>query len=207
MTGAPNAGVPRSAQMPNWYECQPVADSTDRPAWLAARRNLLTSTDIAKAATPAGRSQVIQEKLFGAERPDNAYFKHGRDREPFIARAGQIRHGIMPNSFLFVRDGIAATPDAIHPTLKRLGEYKTSVDVMPKTTSRIYRDQIYVAQHVFGADETILGWEQHLNGVPAELEPAWRIIPRDQARIDELLDVAAELGAFLAKERLTLGTA
>ena len=189
--------------MISWSSAVRVVDAEDRPAWLLARRTRLTSTDIAKAATPAGRALVIQEKLFGLERADNAAFKHGRDREAAIARQAEMRFGIHPNRFLFDGHGYSATPDGIGDN-EDLGEYKTSVTARPKTFPRIYRDQVYVAQYVFDAARTLIGWEHHINGVPASLEPDFWFIERDDNRIAELLQIGAELADFLEIERLTL---
>lgn len=186
-----------------WSDAELIVDAENRPAWLEARRTRLTSTDIAKAMTPAGRAQVIQEKLFGLERSDNAAFKHGRDRESEIARQAEQRYGVHPNRFLFDGNGYSATPDGIGDD-RELGEYKTSVDPKPRTFPRIYRDQVFLAQYVFGAERTLIGWEQHRNGVPTDLEPDFWFIPRDDDRIAELLQVGSELADFLEIERLTL---
>jgi len=188
-----------------WPTAERIADGDDRPAWLEARRTRLTSTDIAKAVTPAGRALVIQDKLFGLERRDNAAFQHGREREEFIAAQAEARFGIRPNRYLWDGNGYSATPDGIGD--RKLGEYKTSIEPPPKTFPRIYRDQVYLAQHVMDADETLIGWEQHINGVPTELEPVFWWVPRNQERITVLLAVADELTDYLATERLTLGLA
>lgn len=186
-----------------WWDAELLADADDRPTWLAARRHILTSTDVAKAMTPAGRALVIQEKLFGLERPDNPAFAHGREREQFIAAQAEKRYGIQPNRYLYARDSLGATPDGIGAKGK-LGEYKTSVKPRPKTFPRIYVDQVLMAQHVMEADRTLIGWEHHINGVPADLEPDFWWLERDDDRIKELLKTAAELADFLEIERLTL---
>lgn len=186
-----------------WSAATRVADADNRPEWLEARRTRLTSTDIARAATPAGRAQVIQEKLFGLERADSAAFKHGRDREAAIAAQAEQRYGVRPNRFLFDGHGFSATPDGIGDDAT-LGEYKTSVKPRPKTFPRIYVDQVQLAQYVMDADRTLIGWEHHINGVPADLEPDFWFIERDETRIAELVQIGSELADFLAIERLTL---
>lgn len=186
-----------------WYTATPIADGDDRDAWLEARRTRLTSTDIAKAMTPSGRAQVIQDKLFGLERRDNPQFAHGREREAEIARQAETRFGIHPNRFLFDGNGYSATPDGIGDN-RDLGEYKTSVKPRPKTFPRIYVDQVQLAEFVFDAERTLIGWEHHINGVPADIEPDFWFIERDDHRIAELLQVGAELADFLEIERLTL---
>lgn len=188
----------------SWSSAVIVVSGDNRDAWLEARRIRITSTDVAKACTPSGWRQVVMEKLYARERPDNRWFAHGREREASIAEAAADRYGVMPNRFLFERAGLAATPDGVSASAPELGEYKTSVDPIPKTIPRIYRDQIFIAQHVMGAERTLFGWERHQNGVPLDIEPTWRWIPRDQERIDLLLTTADELADFLANERLTL---
>jgi len=186
-----------------WSSAEPIADGDDRPTWLNARRTRLTSTDIAKAMTPAGRALVIQEKLYGVGRPDNPVFAYGRSREAAIAEQAEKRYGIHPNRFLFEGNGYAATPDGIGDA-EELGEYKTSVNPAPQTFPRIYRDQVFMAQYVMGAARTLIGWEWHINNVPAELEPAFFWVQRDDQRIKELLQVGGELADFLEIERFTL---
>lgn len=184
----------------DWTAATPIVSADDRPAWLEARRTRLTSTDIAKAMTPSGRAQVVTEKLYGGDRFDNIWFEHGRDREAAIARKAEQRYGVAPSRFLFDGNGFSATPDGIGYLV--LGEYKTSTKPLPKTIPRQYRDQMYMAQYVMDAIGTWLGWEQHLNGVPVDLEPTFVFVPRNQARIRELLVEARELRAFIEQERL-----
>jgi hypothetical protein len=187
-----------------WNLADPVADGDDREAWLEARRYMVTSTDVAKAVVPSGWRAVVMAKLYNLDRRDNVYFAHGRERETEIAQRAFTEYGVAPNRFLFARDGLGATPDGINPASPELGEYKTSTKPMPATFPRVYRDQVFMAQHVLGAERTLVGWERHQNGVPVEIRPTWRWIDRDQERIDELLKTADELADFLANERLTL---
>jgi hypothetical protein len=187
-----------------WHSAVAVVSGDDRPAWLEARQTRITSTDVAKAMTPSGWRAVVATKLFGLDRADNEYFAHGRDREEAIAAAALDRHGLEPNRFLYDGNSHSATPDAIHPERAELGEFKTGTGPMPKTTPRLYRDQMYLAQYVFGAERTCLGWEQHSNGVPVDLEPTWRWVPRDDERIEELLAKSRELADYLKSEGLTL---
>jgi hypothetical protein len=187
-----------------WHGAVAIVSAEDRDAWLDARQTRITSTDVAKAMTPSGWRAVVASKLMGLEHADNEYFAHGRDREATIGAMAERKFGLVPNRYLFDGAGLSATPDAVHPDKPELGEFKTSTKPLPKTTPRDYRDQVYIAQHVFGAERTLLGWEQHANGVPVDLEPSWRWIDRDQERIDQLLTKAGELGAFLRSEGLTL---
>lgn len=187
-----------------WSDAEIVVDGNDRSAWHSARRHLLTSTDIARGATPSGFQTVIEEKILGTRLADFSQFQHGRNREQDIAELALRRFGIAPSKSLYARGDIAATPDGVSVDTTELGEYKTSLKPLPKTTPRIYRDQVYVAQYVLGGTRTVLGWEQHINGVPSDLEPTWRWIDRDDERIAFLLTVADRLRARLTEERLNV---
>jgi hypothetical protein len=187
-----------------WHAAVAIVSGQDRPAWLEARKTRITSTDVAKAMSPSGWRTVVTTKLFGDRLEDNPFMAHGRGREHHIAEAALRLHGMVANHFLYDGNGNSATPDAIHPDRTELGEYKTSTQPLPATTPRLYRDQIYLAQHVFGATRTLLGWEHHVNGVPVDLEPAWRWIERDEERLEELLAKSRELAQYLTSEGLTL---
>jgi hypothetical protein len=154
--------------------------------------------------SPSGWRTVVTTKLFGDRLEDNPFMAHGRGRERHIAEAAKRQHGMVANHFLFDGNDHSATPDAIHPDEPLLGEYKTSTQPLPATTPRMYRDQIYLAQYVFGAKRTLLGWEHHINGVPVDLEPTWRWIERDEERLEELLAKSKELKNYLISEGLTL---
>lgn len=188
----------------SWTAAVPIVSGQDRPAWLEARKTRITSTDVAKAMSPSGWRTVVTTKLFGDRLEDNPFMAHGRGREASIAEAAERIHGVVANHFLYDGNQHSATPDAIHPDKPELGEFKTSVEPLPKTTPRLYRDQMYLAQYVFGAKRTLLGWEQHINGVPVDLEPSWRWVERDDDRIEELLAKSRELANYLTSEGLTL---
>ena len=62
-----------------------VADSTDRVAWLRARSQGITATDVAKLATEKSVHAAAREKINGSGFGGNPYTDHGRAREPEIA--------------------------------------------------------------------------------------------------------------------------
>ena len=187
-----------------WHQAERLAPVSDRPAWLAARRTRITSTDVAKAMTPSGWRQVVSEKLYGIQHPDNAYMDHGRKREPVLAAMARNRYGVLPNEYLYARGRYAATPDGVHPDKPQLSEIKTATRAMPRTFPRIYRDQVYLAQYVFDAERTLLVWEHHKDGVPIDIEPEFRWLERDDDRIQELINKGDQLADFLTAEGLTI---
>lgn len=186
-----------------WVTAIPIADSADRPEWLKARATGITASDIARLMTPAGRLQVIEEKLFATGIEDNPYMAHGREREPIIAAMVETKWGISHNTLLFAGKNRQhlATPDGIG-SRRDLSEIKTSTKPLPGTVPRNYRDQMMWQLHVLEAERVLLTWEQHTNGIPTDLEPAYRWLDRDEKRILELVTAADELLAYLATERV-----
>lgn len=190
--------------VPEWVTATPLVDSNNRAEWLAARSTGITASDAAKLMTPAGRQQVIREKLWADEQDDNPYMAHGRDRERPIADIVEAAYAIRHNTWLFasaVNPAHLATPDGIGDIAGTLAEIKTSAKPLPKTTPRNYRDQMQWQMHVLGAHSVLLVWEQHLNGVPVDLEPTYRWVARDEDRIAELVATANELLNYLNSER------
>lgn len=196
-----------SLNLPAWVTATPLVDSNNRSEWLAARATGITASDVAKLMTPQGRTQVIREKLWADEQDDNPFMKHGRDRERPIAEWMNENWWIQHNTWLFAaadNPTHLATPDGVGtdgPSEWCLGEIKTSAKPLPKTTPRNYRDQIQWQLHVLGAKRCLLVWEQHVNGVPADLEAVTRWVDRDEERISELVTVADELLAYINSER------
>lgn len=94
-----------------------LADADARAEWLEQRRQGITATEVAKAATgrPADRRSILTEKVTNETREfDNKYLAWGRTREPFIADWITRNYGIEPNRYLLahpVNPRYLATPD------------------------------------------------------------------------------------------------
>lgn len=185
-----------------------ILERTSDAEWFEQRRQHVTATDVARLAHggPATWAAVKAEKRTGQRAfVGNRFTEWGKEREPVIAEYVQFAHDVAPNDRVFVLDGTqwSATPDGA--TGKRGGEYKTTNrpweiwkpadlrDVKP-----VYYDQVQWAQLVGEFEDTAFAWEVHENFVPVEMKSI--IIPRDEERINELVEVALRFVDFLAED-------
>ncbi|MBP2437157.1 YqaJ viral recombinase family protein [Microbacterium amylolyticum] len=179
-------------------ESRIVADSRDRVAWLKARSQGITATDVANLSTPASILRAAQQKLRPSSFSGNAYTDHGRRREPEIAAWVEREHGILPSTALFrseIERRHLATPDGIAQDANGrvvLAEIKTT-NKSWRTIPRSYLRQVWWQQHVLGAERTLFVWEEHRNFRPLSDEPMIRWIDRDDAEIHKLVTMATNL--------------
>ncbi|NHI17816.1 YqaJ viral recombinase family protein [Microbacterium excoecariae] len=179
-------------------EARIVADSRDRVAWLRARSQGITATDVAHLSTPASILRAAQQKLRPSSFSGNAYTDHGRRREPEIAAWVEREHGIAPSSALFcavVERRHLATPDGISQDAEGrilLAEIKTTNKPW-RTIPRHYLRQVWWQQHVTGAERTLFAWEEHRDFRPLHDEPKSVWIDRDDAEIGTLVTMATAL--------------
>lgn len=177
-----------------------IVRSSDCEAWLAARAEGVTATQVAKAATPAGMREALQEISEPSEVFANEFMLWGTEREPAIALTVQQQHGIEPNDWLIAADGRAnrwmlATPDGLSTDHTVIGEYKTG----GKPFTRVpiaHRRQVQWQLFVTGAERCLYAFEQRL-GEPGAFYPAFDIhtewIERDEQEISKLRAVAEQL--------------
>lgn len=184
-----------------------LADSADRDAWLLARREGVTATEIAKIDRGgAAIESLIEEKRTGVQSfTGNRYTEHGKTREPHIARWVQQNFDIPPCGLLFHAEGNRrhlATPDGLGRDFVGnliLSELKTSKK--PFTgVPRDYLVQIWWQQYVLGASRTLLVWEQHDDNwpdpQPVDPQPTFHWVERDNAEIAGLI---VKADAFLGR--------
>lgn len=167
-----------------------VAESTDRPVWLAARAQGVTATEVAKLAQGGSARvsnaavnkrvtrELIAAKLAGGFGPDLSYVPHvrwGQIREEYIAEWVDRRFNIHPNQTLFRSHDNPrhlATPDGAGINFDEelmLSEIKTSkydLDPNPETVSHYldtgYRDQMQWQMRLDPAiRRTLFVWETH----------------------------------------------
>ena len=183
-----------------------VADSTDRVAWLRARSQGITATDVARLSTQASVESVALEKIYGSRFSGNAYTDHGVAREPVVAAWVLANYGISPSSALFHAESDRkhlATPDGVavrRGGLLELAEIKTTNKGF-RSVPRSYLRQIWWQQYVLGAERTLFVWEQHNNFVPIAREPECRWIERDENAIAILVGLANQLLEMVARHR------
>ena len=177
-----------------------IARSSDRDLWLAARENGVTATQVAKASTPAGFREVIEN----IENPQpvipNAVMEWGNKREPFIALELKDRFGVMPNEWLIsFDDGLRrwqmATPDGLSVDHTVIAEIKTSGKPLDQIPIH-YRRQIQWQLHVTGAERCLFAYELRMEGpegfVPGfDVQTQW--VDRDEEMIAGLLQVAEQV--------------
>ena len=175
-----------------------VARSSDRVGWLRARSRGITATDVAKLSSPRAVRAAVYDKLHGSGFTGNVFTQHGRSREPEIAAWVAATHGIEPSDLLFHAERDRrhlATPDGL---TVRSGERIELCEI--KTTNKPFRSiprqylrQIWWQQYVLGAERTLFVWEQHDGFVPLRDEPECRWVDRDEAEIEKLVALAADL--------------
>lgn len=175
-----------------------VADSTDRVAWLRARNQGITATDVAKLATVKSVQNAAYDKMHGTSFSGNSYTDHGRAREPEIAAWVRSNYGIEPSTALFRAAGHPrhlATPDGVVLAPNgdlELAEIKTTSKPW-RSIPRSYLRQVWWQQYVLGAERTLLVWEQHDNFVPISTVPECQWIDRDEDQIAILVGFANQL--------------
>jgi hypothetical protein len=174
----------------------------DEGAWLAARREGVTATQVAKAATSSGFAEVVATYWDIDGIPDNPYMAFGRDSEKWLSLWTKDQYKIMPNAWLIkAHDGpYYATPDGLSTDHKLISEIKTTgKDWADYSKIPIaYRRQVQWQLYVTGAAACWFVWmlREETNAgvfVPAWLEPKSLLIDRDDAMIDNLKKVADKL--------------
>lgn len=186
-----------TAETPPAYLSRIIVDGSDRVAWLRARSQGITATDIAKLSTPRSIQSAAWAKLHGTGFSGNVYTEHGKRREPEIAEWVLREHGIEPSQALFHSEADRrhlATPDGV--TLRpngalELAEIKTTNKPW-RSIPRHYLRQVWWQQYVLGAERTLVVWEQHENFVPVS-EPKCRWVDRDENEIARLVGLAGAL--------------
>lgn len=156
--------------------------SDNRAAWLKARRDGVTATDVGKIVRLNGtfssqRSPLMEAKLSGQEQPFLQVMQHGINREPVIAAWVAEKFGIQPNSLLCRGENSRhlATPDGIGAGV--VAEIKTSTKPLDQALG-IYRDQLQWQLHVTGSERLLFVVE---NRHTLRRETRW--IDRDEYRI------------------------
>ena len=185
----------------------------DFTGWVAARRAGVAATQVARASTPAGFVESVQEELTPPEPFDNPYMAFGRDQEGPIGLWLKDRFGVFPNEWLIARDVTIlenvprefATPDGLSLDHTVISEVKTTGKDWDGSVVPIqYRRQIQWQLHVTGADHCVLAWllRAEVDGrmVPAWFEPKVMIVERDETMIQELVATSKRLWLEIRKQ-------
>lgn len=178
----------------------------DFTGWVEARRGGVTATQVAKASTPAGYVEAVQDVLTPPEPFDNPYMAFGRDQEGTIGLWLKEQFDVFPNEWLIASDQpvpeggpqYLATPDGLSLDHTTISEVKTtgkdwSTSVVPIQ----YRRQIQWQLFVTGAERCVLAWllRAEVDGrmVPAWFEPKTMEVSRDEDMILELVATSKRL--------------
>jgi putative phage-type endonuclease len=186
-----------------------IAPSSEHLAWMDARRNAITATQVAGAATPAGFKEAVAYAQAPVEIEDNDYMRFGRDNEMWVALALKNDYGIMPNNWLIAADEERwqmATPDGLSLDHKMIAEIKTTGTdwgQLSKTPIR-YRRQIQWQLHCTDAEICIFAWLLRKENKFGEFVPGWfapktLVVERDEKMINQLIDTAHRLRSELTK--------
>ena len=172
--------------------------STEYEGWLEARRNGVSATAVASAATPAGFRDTVDN--WGASVEPNEYMLFGNESEPELMRYAHQEHGILPSDWIIRAESDPrwiATPDGIDPAHTKIAEAKTTGKI-PNSIPRKHRDQMF--WQMFCTD-TERGLYVVNDRVPDDngwfylgrIEPVTYWLERDDTRIGQLVEVAERL--------------
>jgi putative phage-type endonuclease len=179
-----------------------ASKSVNTERWLSARREGVTATQVAKAASgPGGFEQAVEDYRADFVENDNPYMAFGRAWEGPISMFLKDNYGVMPNDWLMrheVNRHHLATPDGVTLGHDAIAEIKTTgKDWNPERIPVQYRRQVQWQLHVTGAQFSYFAWllREERDGafMPAWFDPKVITIERDDEMISELVTVANRL--------------
>jgi putative phage-type endonuclease len=170
-------------------------------AWFEARRNGISATAVARAATPAGFDAEVRNMLEPVDIGDNDYMRFGRMWESWIVENLPAEYGIKHNNWLIHADGHKwqlATPDGLNDDWSLIAEVKTTGKDWGANAIPIqYRRQVQWQMYVTGATACVFAWLLRIETAdgfaPGWFEPKTIIIKRDERMIADLIQVAERL--------------
>lgn len=179
-----------------------ASKSVSAERWLSARREGVTATQVARAASgPGGFEQAVEDYRADFVEQDNPFMAFGRAWEGPIAMHLKEQHNIMPNDWLIRNDNYQhhlATPDGLTLSHEVISEIKTTgKDWNPERIPVQYRRQVQWQLHVTGAEACFFAWllREERDGVfiPGWFEPKVIVMERDEEMIASLVRVADDL--------------
>lgn len=171
--------------------------STEYEGWLEARRNGVSATAVASAATPAGFRETVAS--WGESVEVNDYMRFGSESEAELMRYAHQEHGILPSDWLIAGDNPRhlATPDGLSLDHLTIAEAKTTGKDWTAPPIK-YRRQTQWQMAVTGAERCLLLWnlrvpDEHGYFYLGWIEPKTLWIERDDNMIADLTRTADEL--------------
>ena len=166
--------------------------------WLEARKEGVTATAVARAATPSG---FAAEVASWSEPPfeGNEYTDFGAWAERHVMEHAHREYGILPSDWL-IRGEVEwhmGTPDGLSLDHSLIAEAKTG-GTLPVSVKREHRDQCMWNMHVTGAERCLYLFQPRAVAHDGSyylglIEPITFWVDRDESRIRELVQVAHRL--------------
>ncbi|PMC04134.1 hypothetical protein CJ226_09000 [Microbacterium sp. UMB0228] len=190
-----------SAIISELVEATRVASQDNEAEWLDARAEGVTASEAPKLS-PATWSSVLSDKLNGSTFSGNAHTRRGHDREPEILTDLEwvTESKIIPNRHVWASKGnrrYLATPDGFQILADgrvrgvEVKSHKRGWKMPKRVIPSDHFDQMQFGMAVLGLDEWLYGWEvMGEDGTPPTQDPQYRVVARDQDRIDELVAAA-----------------
>jgi putative phage-type endonuclease len=179
-----------------------ASKAVSKERWLSARREGVTATQVAKAASgPGGFEQAVADYAEDFVEQDNPYMLFGRVWEGPISIYLKDNFGVMPNDWLIRHHENRhhlATPDGLTLGHNAISEIKTTgKDWNPERIPVQYRRQVQWQLHVTDAEFCVFAWmlREERDGafLPGWFEPKVITFGRDDEMISELVTVADRL--------------
>jgi hypothetical protein len=181
-----------------------LVPSREREKWLEVRQTGVTATAVAKAVTPDGFREVLDQLHQPGEIPDNDYMRFGREQEGPIIEKLQTVVDIEPNDWLIARDAgekkwMMATPDGLSADHRVIAEVKTTGRDWGRWSQvpGNYHRQVQWQLFVTGAEMCVFAWMLRVNKggemVPGWPGPKFVEVERDEALMERLEETAHRL--------------
>lgn len=181
-----------------------LVPSRERDKWLEVRSQGVTATAVAKAVTPDGFREVLNQLRSPGEIPDNDYMRFGREQEGPIIEKLQTLIDIEPNDWLIAKDAdekkwMMATPDGLSADHRMIAEVKTTGRDWERWAQvpGNYHRQVQWQLFVTGAEVCVFAWMLRVNRggqmVPGWPGPKFVEVERDESLMARLEETAHQL--------------
>ncbi len=181
-----------------------LVPSRERERWLAVRAEGVTATAVAKAVTPDGFREVIDQSRHPGDLPDNDYMRFGREQEGPIIDKLRTVVDIEANDWLIAKDladkkWMMATPDGLSPDHRVIAEVKTTGRDWERWAAvpAHYQRQVQWQLFVTGAEVCVFAWMLRVTKdrqmVPAWPGPKFVEVERDERLMERLEEIAHRL--------------
>ncbi len=181
-----------------------LVPSREREKWLEVRSTGVTATAVAKAVTPDGYREVLQQLRQPQDIADNDFMRFGREQEGPIIEKLQTLVDIEPNDWLIAKDSaekkwMMATPDGLSADHSTIAEVKTTGRDWGRWAQvpGNYHRQVQWQLFVTGAERCVFAWMLRVKR-GGQMEPGWPgpkfvEVERDESLMARLEETAHRL--------------